>query len=287
MKIWMNGGLVDRVDARVSVLDHGLLYGDGIFEGLRLYGGRIFRLGDHLARLEAGAKALGLTIPGGTPALAEAVKTACRAHGESEAYIRLVVTRGEGPLGVDPTTCNEPSVICIVDRIALFAEEKRRTGLDLVTSSYRKPGPDMLDPRVKSLNYLNSVLAKREARRQGADEALVLNQQGLVAEASVANVFVVRRGVLQTPPTTDGALDGITRDSVLRIAKRLEIPSEVVSLGRQDLFAADECFLTGTGARIVSVGSLDGSPVGRAERPVTAKISAAFDAFAREHGTPP
>ncbi len=284
MKIWMNGGLVDRESARVSVFDHGLLYGDGVFEGLRLYGGRVFRLGDHLARLEAGAKALGLAIPGGTAALAEAVKATCLAHGEPEAYIRLVVTRGEGPLGVDPTTCREPSVICIVDRIALFPEEKRLRGLDLITSSYRKPGPDVLDPRVKSLNYLNSVLAKQEAKRRGADEALVLNQRGLVAEASVANVFVVRRGVLMTPPTTDGALEGITRDSVLRIAKRLELPAQVVSLGRHDFFSADEAFLTGTGARIVPVGSLDGAPVGAEARPIVERLSAAFEAFTREQG---
>ncbi len=286
MKVWLNGSLVDREAATVSVFDHGLLYGDGVFEGMRLYGGRLFRFADHLARLEAGARAIGLVIPGGTPALAESVKVTCRAYGQPEAYIRLVVTRGEGPLGVDPTTCRDPSVFCIVDRIALFPEEKRAKGLDLVTSSLRKPGPDMIDPRVKSLNYMNSVLAKREARRQGADEALVLNARGLVAEASVANVFVARDGVLRTPPTTDGALDGITRDSVLRIAASLGIPTEIASLSRQDFFFADEAFLTGTGARLVPIGSLDGSPVGRAERPLLARISAAFDGFTREHGTP-
>src|SRR5262245_46387748 len=147
MKIWLNGHLVERDAARVSVLDHGLLYGDGVFEGMRLYGGRIFRMADHLARLESGARAMGLTIPGGTEALAEALKVTCRAHGEPEAYIRLVVTRGEGPLGVDPTPCREPSVFCIVDRIAMYPEEKRKKGLDLITSSLRKPGPDMVDPR--------------------------------------------------------------------------------------------------------------------------------------------
>lgn len=286
MKVWINDGLVDREKARVSIFDHGLLYGDGIFEGLRVYGGELFRLDDHLARLEAGARAIGLAIPGGVSFLRDAVRATCRAHGQPEAYVRLVVTRGEGPLGVDPTTCRNPGVFCIVDRIALFPEEKRQSGISLVTSSYRKPGPDVLDPRVKSLNYLNSVLAKQEARRQGADEALVLNERGLVAEASVANVFIVRRGVLKTPPTTDGALDGITRDSVLLLAKRLGLAHEVVPLGRQDLFSADEVFLTGTGARIVPVGSLDGSPIGSADRPIVRELSSAFEPFTRERGTP-
>jgi branched-chain amino acid aminotransferase len=172
----------------------------------------------------------------------------------------------------------------VVDRIALFPEEKRARGIDMVTSSYRKPGPDVLDPRVKSLNYLNSVLAKQEAKRQGADEALVLNGRGMVAEASVANVFVVRRGKLMTPPCTDGALEGITRDSIIRLSERLEIPFTETSIGRYDLFAAEEVFLTGTGARIVPVATLDGRPVGRPERPIMTRLSAAFGGFVEEHG---
>jgi branched-chain amino acid aminotransferase len=284
MKIWMNGALVEPEAARVSVLDHGLLYGDGVFEGIRLYGGRVFRLHDHLARLATGAKALGLAIPGGVPALETAVREACKAYGRPEGYVRLVVTRGVGPLGVDPTHCEAPQVFCVADRIALFSPEKQARGVDMITSSYRKPGPDVLDPRVKSLNYLNSVLAKQEAKRQGADEALVLNQRGLVAEASVANVFVVRGGKLLTPPCTDGALEGITRDSVLRIAARLGVEAAEASLGRHDFFAADEAFLTGTGARIVSVATLDGASIGRPERPITARLSAAFEGFTKEHG---
>ena len=279
MKVWIDGEVFDGKDARISVCDHGLLYGDGIFEGIRAYAGRLFELDAHLSRMQYGARALHLTIPGGIAHMREVAERTLSAYGGGDAYLRLIVTRGDGPLGVDPTTCPKSRVICITDAIALFDEDKRARGLSLVTSSLRRPAADVLDPRLKSLNYLNNALAKAEARRQGADEALLLNPHGHVAEASVANVFVVHAGKLMTPPTTDGALDGITRAVVLDLARQLDIPNEVRTLGRVDMFAADEVFLTGTGAEIVRVSSFDGEAIGGpAPGPITSRLLAAFRA---------
>ena len=286
MKVWLDGHIVEEAAARVSVTDHGLLYGDGIFEGIRVYGRKVFRLPDHLRRFAAAARAIGLELPGGTAALEKAVLETARAHGEDEAYLRLVATRGPGALGVDPTECHAPTLFCIVDGIRLYDPAQLERGIDLLTVSVRRPALDALDPRVKSLNYLNSVLAKREARLRGADEALILNAGGTIAEASVANLFIVRHGELLTPPPNDGALEGITRASVLELGARLEIPAREVTLGRFDVFDADECFLTGTGAGIVPVATLDGQPIG-AGRPAewTARIREAFAGFTAERGT--
>jgi len=286
-KVWVGGQVVGADEARISVFDHGLLYGDGVFEGMRVYGGEIFRLEDHLSRFERGAGALGIALPGGLEATRRAVLETARAYGRPEAYIRLVLTRGRGALGVDPTTCDDPQLICIVTRIALYPEEKLARGIDLVTSSLRRPSPDALDPGMKSLNYLNSVLAKREARLRGADEALILNLQGRVAEASVANVFACRNGLLMTPPTTEGALPGITRASVLEIAAGLGIETRECALGRMDLICADEVFLTGSGARIVPVATLDGQVLGAGARgSLTQRILDGFADFVGRHGTP-
>lgn len=286
-RVWIGGRIVPASRARVPVTDHGLLYGDGVFEGIRVFGRRVFRLDDHLARLAAGAKALALELPGGLAGVREVVLDTVRAHGGADVYVRLLLTRGEGPLGVDPTTCRTPRLICIVDEIALFGEAVLRRGLDLVTVSLRRPAPDVLDPRVKSLNYLGSALAKLEARQRGADEALILNAAGLVAEASVANVFVWRGGELATPPATDGALEGITRRTVLELAGRLGIPARERSLGRFDFFAADEAFLSGSGAGIVPVRSLDGRAVGAGvPGPLCAKLRAAFADAAPSLGIP-
>lgn len=281
MKVWIDGEVVDGDQARISVRDHGLLYGDGIFEGIRVCGARPFKLDAHLARLSYGARALHLQIPGGLDRVRDALGQTIAAFGSPDAYVRLLITRGEGPLGVDPTTCPEPRLVCMVDRLALFPEEKRVRGLSMITSSSRRPRADVLDTRIKSLNYLNNVLAKGEARRQGADDALMLNAEGHVAEATGANIFVVRAGCLLTPPTTDGALDGITRATVLELARGLSIAHEVRSLGRIDVFAADEVFLTGTGAGgLVRVIALDGQAVGGGEPgPVFTRLSAALDAL--------
>ncbi len=282
MKVWLDGQVTDGEDARIPVDDHGLLYGDGVFEGLRSYDGRVFRLARHLERLEVSARAIGLELPGGRGALAGIVRTTLAASGLDDAYIRLLVTRGSGPLGVDPTLCGPARVVCMVDHVSLYAPDVVRRGLDLVTVSVRRAPPDALDSRVKSLNYLVSVLAKREARLRGADEALLLNGAGLVAEAAVANLFVWRRGVLRTPPATDGALEGVTREAILELAGGLAIPAEERSLGRIDLLGADEVFLTGTGVQIVPVRSLDGVEIGsQRPGPLCAKLSAAFEELVR------
>jgi branched-chain amino acid aminotransferase len=287
MKVWIDGAIVDGAEARIPVTDHGLLYGDGIFEGIRVAGGRIFRLDAHMARFEASARALGLALPGGIGGVREVVLETVRAHAVPDAYVRLIVTRGEGGLGVDPTNCPQPRLICLVDRLSIFTPEKLAAGLDLVTSSYRRPPADALDPRVKSLNYLNNALAKLEARQRGADDALLLNDRGMIAEASVANLFVVRNGVLLTPPATDGALEGITRASVLELAATLGIPAREQTLGRYDLFAAEEAFLTGSGAGVVPIRSLDGRVIGAGSPgPVFEKLHAAFRDALIELGTP-
>jgi len=287
MKVWIDGEIVAGADARIPVTDHGLLYGDGVFEGIRVAGGRIFRVDTHLARLAASARALSLALPGGVEGVRRVLFDTVRAHGTADAYVRLLVTRGEGPLGVDPSTCSQPRLICIVAQLAVFSEEVRARGLDLLTSSYRRPPADVLDPRVKSLNYLNNALAKLEARQRGADDALLLNARGMVAEASVANVFVVRNDVLATPPATDGALEGVTRDTVLELAPSLGFATREATLGRFDLFAASECFLSGSGAGLVPVRSLDGRPIGAGgPGPVYEKVRAAFADALIERGTP-
>jgi branched-chain amino acid aminotransferase len=287
MKVWIDGRIVDGAEAKIPVTDHGFLYGDGVFEGIRIHARRVFRLEQHLARLAVSARAIGLDIPGGLDAAREILLATARAFAADEAYVRLVVSRGEGALGVDPTTCPRPRIVCIVDHIRIYPPEVLARGIDLATSSWRRPPPDVLDPRVKSLNYLNNALAKLEARRRGADEALLLNGAGLVAEASVANVFAARGGALATPPATDGALEGITRGAVLELAAREGIAAAERSLGRYDLLGADEVFLTGTGARIVPVRSLDGETIGKGEPgPLTRRLSAAFQALAESTGTP-
>ncbi len=287
MKVWIDGRIVEGQDARLPVTDHGLLYGDGVFEGIRVYGGRVVRLDAHLARLQRSARCLELELPGGTPALDEIVLQTVRAFGAENAYVRLILTRGEGPLGVDPTRCGPTRTICIVDQLQIYDTAKAAAGLELVTVSVRRPAPDALDPRVKSLNYLNSVMAKLEARQRGADEALILNAAGAVAEAAVANVFCVRDGALRTPPATDGALEGITRESVLGLAAEHGMPARDQTLGLYDLLSADEVFLTGSGVGIQPVRSLDGQRIGdQIPGPVTAKLGVAFADLVRLEGTP-
>jgi branched-chain amino acid aminotransferase len=284
MKVWIDGSVVDGSEARIPVLDHGLLYGDGVFEGMRAYAGRAFRLDSHLERIAVSASAIGLEIPGGTQALRRIVLETLRALGAENAYVRLIVTRGDGPLGVDPTQCPAPRIICIADQIQVYSAERQARGIDMVTVSLRRPAADVLDPRVKSLNYLNPVLAKLEARRRGADEALLLNASGAIAEAAVANVFVARRGQLRTPPASDGALEGITRDTVLRLALELGIDAGERTLGRIDVLGADEAFLTGSGVGMVPIRSLDGVALKSVPGPLTDKLRAAFLERARSEG---
>jgi branched-chain amino acid aminotransferase len=281
----IDGQLVKDENAKVSVLDHGLLYGDGLFEGIRVRAGRLFRLEQHLARLELGARTIGLDLPFSRAERARIVTDTVRAFGQKEAYVRLLVTRGEGPLGVDPTTCKKPTVVCIVAEIGLFSAEQRAQGLAMITSSYRRPNPDVQDVAVKTLNYLGSVLAKQEARKHGADEALLLNQSGRVAEAAVANVFALRGRSLMTPPALDGCLEGINRGAILEIASELGFSVSERSLGRRDLFAADEVFLTGSGAGVIGVRSLDGRAIGRGQTgEVTLDLERRHRALAESEG---
>ncbi len=284
MKVWYRNQIGDARECRISVLDHGLLYGDGVFEGIRITGGRVFRLHDHIARLERSARAIGLELPRRGEALATVVLATARANGETEAYVRLVATRGVGELGVDTASCLEPELFCIVASLRMFPDEVRAKGLRLLTSWLRRPAADMLDPQVKSLNYLNNVLAKRDARLKGYDDALLLNQAGRVSEATGANLFAVIDGVLVTPPTVDGALPGITRDSVLRIRTAAGVPVECRSLSRYDLLAAEEAFLSGSGAGLVSVTSIDDAVIGNGARPVCEQLRTAYVDYAAMHG---
>jgi branched-chain amino acid aminotransferase len=284
MKVWYRNEIGDARACRISILDHGLLYGDGVFEGIRITGGKVFRLHDHIARLERSARAIGLDLPMRGEALANVVLATARANCEAEAYVRLVATRGVGELGVDPASCVEPELFCIVASLRMFPEEVRTKGLRLQTSWLRRPASDALDPQVKSLNYLNNVLAKRDARLKGYDDAILLNQAGRVTEASGANVFAVIDGVLVTPPTVDGALPGITRDTVMRCREAAGAKVECRSLSRYELLAAEEVFLAGSGAGLVSVASLDDTLIGTTLRPVVEQLRGAYCDYADAHG---
>ena len=277
MKIYLDGQFVDEAEAKISVFDHGLLYGDGIFEGIRLYEGNVFRLDAHLDRLWCSAKALLLTIPISRREMAEAVCESCRQNGLRDGYIRLVVTRGVGDLGLSPWLCPKPSVFIIADKIALYPPEHYTTGLSIVTVPTRRLGPAALPPMVKSLNYLNNILAKIEARQAGALEAIMLNDAGFVAECTGDNIFIVHQGRLMTPAAQQGALKGITRDAIFSVAQALSLPAEEHDLTRYDLWNADECFLTGTGAEVIPVVKLDGREIGDGKPgPVTNRVLAEF-----------
>lgn len=272
---WLNGRLVTGKDAGVPLTDHGLLYGDGVFEGIRFYNGRPLRLAAHLDRLESSARALMLTLPCRTE-LQAAVDVAINAFDKPEGYLRLVVTRGPGGLGLDPTRCEQPNLFIIADRVALAEDSKRRAGLDLITASTRRPGPTVLDPRIKSLNYLNNILARMEAYRAGADEAVLLNERGFVAEGSAENIFVACKDCLLTPPVSDGALDGITRGIILELCREEGMEAAERSLTLYDIHTADECFLCGTGAEILPVRSVDGRRMNQSPGPLTRRLASAF-----------
>ncbi len=286
MKIFLDGKFVDEADAKVSVFDHGLLYGDGVFEGIRLYAGNVFRLEEHLERLEYSAKAILLTLPMTRSELRDATCETCRVNGLRDAYIRLVVTRGVGDLGLAPWSCPKPTVFIIAGKISIYPQEYYDNGLAIVTVPTRRIGPAALPPTVKSLNYLNNILGKIEARQAGALEAIMLNDQGHVAECTADNVFIVHKGELFTPSASHGALKGITRGAILDIAAELGLPIREAALTRYDLWCADECFLTGTGAEVIPVVKLDGREIGTGKPgPITARILAAFRRRASAEGT--
>ncbi|MBW1882145.1 MAG: aminotransferase class IV [Deltaproteobacteria bacterium] len=275
---WIEGAIVPAAQARLPILDHGFLFGDGLFEGIRVTPAGIFRFDDHMKRFETAARTIGIEVPGGFDRVREVARATTRAWGARPGYLRLIISRGVGALGIDPASCPQPGLFCIAAAPAQLTAEKRAAGLELITSSLRRPAPDVLDPRVKSLNYLNNVLAKREANLRGADDALVLNARGLVAEATATNLFTLQGNRLTTPPASDGALEGITRATILEIGRDLAFETSERSLGRFDLYQADAVFLTGTRAGIVTVGSLDGSRVSRDGDPQLERIQTEFDA---------
>lgn len=280
-QVWINGRYYDKHDAKISVYDHGLLYGDGIFEGIRVYGGKVFRHAQHIERLYESAQAIALTIPISPAEMTKAVEETVAKNNKVDGYIRLIVTRGAGSLGLDPRKC-EPAIIIIVDDISLYPKELYENGLEIITSSYTRPHNNALSPRVKSLNYLNNILAKIEAIRAGCLEAIMLNQAGEVAECTGDNIFVLKQGVLKTPPPEAGILQGITRDFVLELAAKVGIPAKECTLTRHDVYTADEVFLTGTAAEVIAVTKVDGRTIGEGKQgPLTKKLRDAFTAAVR------
>lgn len=286
MKIYLDGQFVDQADAKISVFDHGLLYGDGVFEGIRLYAGNIFRLEEHLERLEYSAKAILLDMPLTRDELRWATCETCRQNGLTDAYIRLVITRGVGDLGLSPWLCPKPSIFIIASKISLYPKEHYDNGLSIVTVPTRRISPAALPPTVKSLNYLNNILGKIEARNAGALEAIMLNDQGYVAECTADNIFIVHKGKIITPSASQGALKGITRDTVLDIATEIGVPAQEGNLTRYDVWCADECFLTGSGAEVIPVVKLDGRVIGSGKPgPITQRVLESFRRRVTVEGT--
>jgi branched-chain amino acid aminotransferase len=282
LKVYIDGKLYDKEDAKISVYDHGLLYGDGVFEGIRSYHGKVFRMAEHLERLWNSAKAIWLEIPIGKEEMARAIESTLAANGIRDGYIRVVVTRGVGTLGLDPNRCSHPQVIIITDYIALYPEEIYQKGLEIVTVSTVRNHPAALSPRVKSLNYLNNILAKIEGLQAGCIEALMLNHKGEVAECTGDNLFLVRGGKLLTPPNEAGILEGITRQAVMELAAAAGIPVHEVALTKHDVYIAQECFLTGTAAEVVPVVKVDSRVIGSGSPgPVTRDLMQRFHKLAR------
>ncbi len=287
MLIYIDGEFLPKAEAKVSVFDHGLLYGDGVFEGIRSYNGRVFKLDEHLERLYDSAKSIMLQIPIPIETMKETVLETLRRNHLSEAYIRLVVTRGVGDLGLDPDKCPKPSVIIIADKITLYPQKFYEEGLEIVTVSVRRNYSEAINPRIKSLNYLNNILAKIEGKQSGAEEVLMLNAEGYVVECSGDNIFWIKNEVLVTPPVHMGILEGVTRNSVIDLARDAGMRVEERVFTRHDLYIADECFLTGTAAEVIPVVKIDQRAIGDGQPgKVTEKLIAAFRQFAHSCGTP-
>ncbi|BDG46260.1 MULTISPECIES: branched-chain-amino-acid transaminase [Parageobacillus] len=260
--IFLNGEFVTKENAKISVYDHGFLYGDGVFEGIRVYSGNVFRLKEHMDRLYNSAKSILLTIPYTKEELTEYVVETIRKNQYQDAYIRLVVSRGVGDLGLDPYKCQKPQVVIIAEPLALFPKHLYETGIEVVTVATRRNRSDVLSPKVKSLNYLNNVLVKIEAHLANVNEALILNDQGYIAEGSGDNVFIVKDEVIYTPPGYVGALEGITRQAIIEIAQELGYVVKEEPFTRHDVYVADEVFLTGTAAEVIAVVKVDGRVIG-------------------------
>jgi len=286
MKIYLDGQFYDKADAKVSVFDHGLLYGDGVFEGIRFYAGRVFRLEEHLDRLYDSARAICLAVPIAKAELAEALLETIRQNELQDGYVRLVVTRGSGDLGLNPALCPKATVFIIASKITLYPVEMYKNGLAVVTCATRRIPHGALSPMVKSLNYLNNVLAKIEAQQAGAGEGLMLNEQGYVAECTGDNIFTVKGGAIFTPPISSGALAGITRQVVFEIAAELGLSLSEPDMTRYDIYTADECFLTGTAAEIIPVVRLDSRAIGSGRPgPVTLRLIEQFHRLTATSGT--
>ena len=283
LKIWLDGKLVDEADARISVFDHGLLYGDGVFEGIRVYSGKIFKLDAHIKRLYQSAKVIRLEIPLSQSKLVNAIEKTVEANGVIDGYIRLVVTRGTGNLGLNPFVCEKSIIFIIADNIQLYPEELYETGMKVISATTVRNHPLAIPPQVKSLNYLNNILAKIEALDSNVPEAIMYNHEGYVAEATGDNVFIVRNGVIYTPPVEAGALEGITRGVVIRLAKEENIEVVEKNLTRFNLYICDEFFLTGTAAEVIGVVEIDGRVIGDGTPgPVTKLLRKRFFEYA--HG---
>tara|TARA_R110002049_G_scaffold72490_7_gene187588 strand:+ start:171550 stop:172410 length:861 start_codon:yes stop_codon:yes gene_type:complete len=281
-QIYISGKYFSRDEAKISVYDHGLLYGDGVFEGMRIYSGKVFRLQQHLLRLWESGRAIGLDMPISLDEMTSAVNETVAKNGLVDGYIRLLVTRGSGPLGLDPYKCSDPQVVIIADTITLYPESYYSDGLDLVTASTIRNHPAALSPRIKSLNYLNNIMAKMEGLKAGCVEALMLNHKGEVAECTGDNLFIVKHGELHTPPIDAGILEGITRNAVLELAVAAGIQTQERTLTRHDIFVADECFLTGSAAEVIPAVRLDNRAIGNGKPgPVTQKLNEAFRKLVR------
>lgn len=281
-QVYINGKLVPKEEAKVSVFDHGLLYGDGVFEGLRTYSGKVFRLQEHIDRLWDSAKAIWLEIPMTKQAMADAVNQTVKTNSIGDGYVRLIITRGAGTLGLDPRRCSDPQIIIIADTISLYPPEYYEKGLEIITTSVLRNHPAALNPRIKSLNYLNNVLAKIEGIQAGCIEALMLNHKGEVAECTGDNIFLVKNGKLSTPPPDAGILEGITRGVVMELASEAKIPVREVALTKHDVYVADECFLTGSAAEVIPVVKVDMRSIGDAKPgPITNQLKEAFHKLVR------
>ena len=284
LQIWLDGKLVDKADAKVSVYDHGLLYGDGVFEGIRVYNGKIFECDAHVDRLYASAKSIRLEIPIDKKAFTEAMEQTVAANEFTNCYIRAVVTRGVGDLGIDPKKSRKPSVFIIADTIAIYPKSMYDDGIATIVSSYIRNHPNSCSPRIKSLNYLNNILGKIEANDAGVPEAIMLNHDGNVSEATADNVFIVRNGAVLTPATTDGILEGITRQVIIKLCMKLGIPCRETQIQRHDLYVADEMFLTGSGAEVMPVTMVDKRQIANGKvGPITKKLLEAFRQYIREY----
>ena len=283
LKIYINGTLYDKEDARISVYDHGLLYGDGVFEGIRSYSGKVFRLKEHLERLWKSAETIWLTIPISLEAMEDAVNETLGLNGIQDGYVRLIVTRGLGTLGLDPNKTSDPQVIIITDHISLYPDDVYEKGLEIVTAKTIRNHPAALNPGIKSLNYLNNILAKIEGLQAGCVEALMLNHKGEVAECTGDNVFLVRGGQLYTPPVDAGILQGITREAIIELAGEASVAVHQVSISQQDVYAADECFLTGSAAEVVPVVKVDDRQIGDGNPgPISRDLKQRFHRLTRE-----